>query len=215
MSFCDIISKIVGIRSPKEPELTLSFTSAEPVVLHVHGFGFALDDGVISNTNCSGVIILYGRFGLIPTHLDKGPTKLDYGFGADKEVSNFGFDSRGHEKLDYLGDSERRYISGRDRSVFVEHDVGTSADSGFADIEIGSIVVVRNHHSISLVEDAIVRIISYIIKELEKVRIGIFSGRSLLLAKIVGTKNEFVINSLRVMEEGDNNGLDEEDAFVV
>ena len=49
--FGAIIGKIIGIRSPKEPELALSFTATEPVVLHVYGFGLTLDDGVISNTN--------------------------------------------------------------------------------------------------------------------------------------------------------------------
>ena len=115
---CATIGKIVGTRGPKDPELTLSFTVAEPVVPHVHGFGFALDDGVISNPNCGGVITLDGIFGLRPTNLDKGLTKLDHGFGADEEASNLGFGSRGHNKLDYLGDSENRAISGRYRGVF-------------------------------------------------------------------------------------------------
>ena len=61
--FCAIIGHIVGTRIPKEPELALSFAEADPVVLHVHGFGLLLDYGVIFNTNCSGVITLYGSFG--------------------------------------------------------------------------------------------------------------------------------------------------------
>ena len=92
--------------------------AAEPVVLHVHGFGFALDDGVISNPNCGGVITLDGVFELRPTHLDKVLTKLDYVFGANEEASNFGFGRRGHNKLDYFDDSENRSIYGRDRGVF-------------------------------------------------------------------------------------------------
>ena len=139
MLFCAIIGKIVGTRIPKEPELNLSFTAAEPVVLHVHGFGFSLNDGVISNTNCSGVITLDGRFWMRPTHLNKGLTNLDYGFGEDEEAISFGFGSRGHDKLDYLGNSDHMEIYGRDRSVFGEHYVGTSAASGFSDIEVGII----------------------------------------------------------------------------
>ena len=92
--FCAIIGKIVGTRSPPKPELTLSFMAAEPVVLHVHGFGFELDDGVISNPRCGGVITLDGIFVLRPNHLHKGMTKLDHGFGADEEASYFGFESR-------------------------------------------------------------------------------------------------------------------------
>ena len=70
---------------------SLSFVAAEPVVLHVDGFGFVLDDGVIYKSNCGGVITLDGRFGIRTTHLDKGMTKLDHGFGADEEASNLGF----------------------------------------------------------------------------------------------------------------------------
>ena len=86
--------------------------------MHVHRFGFELDDGVSSNPNCGGVITLYGRFGPSPTHLDKGSTKLDHGFGTDEEASNLGFGSRGHNKLDHLGDSENMAIYGRYRGVF-------------------------------------------------------------------------------------------------
>ena len=46
-------------------------------------FGFVLDDGVISKSICGGVITLDGRFGLRPTHIDKGMTKMDHGFGVD------------------------------------------------------------------------------------------------------------------------------------
>ena len=111
----------------------------EPVVLHVYSFGFLLDYGVIENTKYNGVITSDGIFGLSPNHLDKGLTKLDHGFGADEEASDFGFGSIGHEKLDYLGASEHRSIYGRDRSVFGEHDVFTSVALGFSDIEVGSI----------------------------------------------------------------------------
>ena len=107
--------------------------------MHVHGFGTTLDDGVLSNTNCSGVITIYGIFGLGPTHIDKGLTKLHHGFSTDEEAINFGFGSRGHDKLGYLGDSEDRAISGRDRSVFGEHDVVTSTAAGFSYIKLGSI----------------------------------------------------------------------------
>ena len=137
MIFCAIIGNIVGTRSPKKPGLTLSFTAAEPVVLHVNGFGFALDDGVISNPNCGGVITLGGRFGMNPTNLDNGLTNLEHGFGADEEASNFGFGSRGHNKLNYLGDSENKAVYVRYRGFFLEHDVGTSAATVFADIEVG------------------------------------------------------------------------------
>ena len=144
--------------------MALRFAVAEPVVLYVHDFSLTLDDGVIRNTNCSGVITLDGIFGLRPTHINKGLTKLEHGFGAYEEARNIGFGSRGHDKLDYLGNSEERDISGRDRSVFRDNAVGTSTASGFADIgEVGSICVASKHPATSLVEDAIVRISGYII----------------------------------------------------
>ena len=51
--------------------------------------------------------------------------------------------------------------------------------------------------------------------ELEKGSIGIFGGRILLLAKLVDTNKEFLIKSLSLIEEGANNGLPAEDAFIV
>ena len=66
-----------------------------------------------------------------------------------------------------------------------------------------------------MVEDSIVRISGYIIKELEKGSIGIFGGRILLLDKLVETDKEFVINNSSVIEEGANNVLYAEDAFIV
>ena len=73
----------------------------------------------------------------------------------------------------------------------------------------------RDHHANISVEDAIFRISVYIVKELEKVSIGVFGVRILLLDKLVETGKDFVINSSSVIEEGANNGLDAEDAFVV
>ena len=55
------------------------------------------------------------------------------------------------------------------------------------------------HHATSSVEDGIVRISGYIIKELEKGIVGVFGGRILLLADLVDTNKEFVINILSVI----------------
>ena len=55
------------------------------------------------------------------------------------------------------------------------------------------------HHATSWVEDAIIRVSGYIIKELEKGSIDIFSGRSLLLDELVDTNKEFVINIASVV----------------
>ena len=95
----------------------MSFTAADPGILHVYGFGFALDDGVVSNPNCGGFIKLDGRFGLRPTYLDKGLKNMDHGFGTDEEARNFGFGSKRNNKIDYLGDIENGAIYGMDRGV--------------------------------------------------------------------------------------------------
>ena len=55
------------------------------------------------------------------------------------------------------------------------------------------------HHATSLVEDAIIRVSGYIIKELQKGSIGIFGGRSLLLEKIDDTDKEFFIDRSSVV----------------
>ena len=68
--FGAVIGKIVRARNPKETELTLSFAAAEPVVLHVHGFGLVLNDGVVSYTHGSRFIALGGGFRLRPNHFD-------------------------------------------------------------------------------------------------------------------------------------------------
>ena len=71
------------------------------------------------------------------------------------------------------------------------------------------------HHATSSLKDDIVRISGYIIKELEKGRVGVFCCGRLLLANIVDTNKDFVINSLRIIKEIAKNGLDEGDACVV
>ena len=53
MVFCAVISNIFRARSPKEAGLTLSLAAADPVVLRVHGFCLALNDGVVRYTHGS------------------------------------------------------------------------------------------------------------------------------------------------------------------
>ena len=75
--------------------------------------------------------------------------------------------------------------------------MGTSAAPVFSDIELGSILVSSEHHETIPVEDDIVGISGYIIKELKKGIIVIFYSRSLLLDNLVATNKKFVINSSR------------------
>ena len=84
MIFCAVFDKIVRARSPNEVESTLSFAAAEPVVLHVHVFCLALNDGVVRYNHGSGVIALDGGFRLRPTHFDEGIPKWNHGLGTDE-----------------------------------------------------------------------------------------------------------------------------------
>ena len=52
------------------------------MVLHVHGFCLALNDGVVRFTHGSGVIALDGGFGLWPTHFNEGISKWNHGLGT-------------------------------------------------------------------------------------------------------------------------------------
>ena len=49
-----------------------------------------------------------------------------------------------------------------------------------------------NHLATILVKDDIVKISGHIIKELEKVSVGVFGGRGLLLSDLVETEKEFL-----------------------
>ena len=51
-----------------EPELALCRLAVEPMQLHPYHLDSPLNDGVIDETGCSGVVHLYGRFGLFPAH---------------------------------------------------------------------------------------------------------------------------------------------------
>ena len=84
MIVCAVVGFFFRARSPKEAELNLRFAAAEPVVLHVHGFCLALNDGVARYTHGSGVIALDGGFRLQPTNFYEGITKWNHGFGTDE-----------------------------------------------------------------------------------------------------------------------------------
>ena len=174
-------------------ELNLGFASAEPVVLHVHGFCLALNDGVVTYTHGSRIIALDGGLRLQPIHFDEGIPKQDHGLGIDEQACYFGFGSRGHNKLDDLGDSKDWYVAGGVRRVFRKNDVRTSAASSLADIEVCGIRVSCKDHATSAEEDYIVGVSGDVIQELEQGRVGVFGGVSLLLVNIVETDKELVV----------------------
>jgi len=54
--FGEVVSFVVGTCSPLNFELLLALTVLEPVVSHVNGFGAALLDGLVGNTNSCGIV---------------------------------------------------------------------------------------------------------------------------------------------------------------
>ena len=84
----------------------------------VHGFGLFLDDGVVDDTDHSGVVSLDWRRRLGPAHFDECLAKGYHFFGGDKEGTNFGFCSRRHDKFDDLGDGENGTIEAWKRVIF-------------------------------------------------------------------------------------------------
>ncbi len=80
---------------------------------------------MVGDINGSGVVHLDGRVQLRPTHFDEGLTEGDHFLGCGVECTKFGFGSRRHDKLHYLGDGENRTIVLGEGVVFGDKDVGT------------------------------------------------------------------------------------------
>ena len=66
-----VVGKIGVPGGPVEVELALGFAAVDPPELHVHGLDVLGNDGVIDDSDGSGVIGLDWRLGLWPTHLDE------------------------------------------------------------------------------------------------------------------------------------------------
>ncbi len=85
------------------------------------------DNGEVSDVNGSGVVCLDGCVWLRPTHFHEGLMEggdfLSYGV----ESAKFGFGSRRHDKLHYLGDGESRTIVLGEGVAFGDKSVGTSS----------------------------------------------------------------------------------------
>ena len=80
----------------------------------------------VGDANGSGVVCLDGHLWLRPTHFDEGLTEGDYFLGCGVESAEFGFSSRRHDKLHYLGDGENQTIVLGEGIVFGDKYVGAS-----------------------------------------------------------------------------------------
>jgi hypothetical protein len=83
------------------------------------------DDGEVGDANGSGVVHLDGHAWLRPTHFDESLMEGDHFLGCGVESAGFGFGSRRHDKLHYLGDGENRTIVLGEGVLFGDEDVGT------------------------------------------------------------------------------------------
>ena len=70
MVFGTVVGPVFGAFVPVITKLALGFTATKPVKTVVHGFGLFLDDGVVDDTDRSGVVSLNWRRRLGPAHFD-------------------------------------------------------------------------------------------------------------------------------------------------
>ena len=66
-----VVGKICAAGGSVEAELALGFVAAEPPESHVHGLDIFGNNGIVGDSNSSGVVILDGRLGLRPTHFNE------------------------------------------------------------------------------------------------------------------------------------------------
>ena len=72
---------------PTTSKLALGLVASESVETHVHGFDSTWNDGVVANADGGGVISLDGRFGLRPTHFNKGLAHRHHFLGGNEECT--------------------------------------------------------------------------------------------------------------------------------
>ena len=57
----EVVSEVVAAFAPMDDVLVLGDAVFDPIKTHVHGFGLALLDGVIDDTQCARIVSLYWR----------------------------------------------------------------------------------------------------------------------------------------------------------
>ncbi len=81
-----VVGKVGGAGSPVEAKSPLRFLAVEPPKAHVPGFHFFSNDGLVGNTQGSGVVSLDWRLWLWPAHFNEELSKGDHFFGTDEEA---------------------------------------------------------------------------------------------------------------------------------
>ncbi len=105
MMFCHVATVVLFAWGPVVSKLSLTFSVAEPMVLHVDCFQF-LDIIVVDDAKCSAVVCLHWGQRLGMAHEFKGMAGRN-GFSAvDVESPHLGLCCQGHDRLDNLCNCE-------------------------------------------------------------------------------------------------------------
>ncbi len=105
MMFCHVVAVVLFAWGPVMSKLISKFSVAEPMVFHVHCFHF-LDNIVVDNAKCSGVVCLHWGWRLGMAHEFRGMAGRN-GFSAvDVECPHLGLCCLEQDHLDNLCDCE-------------------------------------------------------------------------------------------------------------
>jgi hypothetical protein len=105
MMFCHVFAVVLFAWGLAVSKLSLTFSVVEPMVFHVDCFQF-LDNVVVDNAECSGVVRLHWGWSLGMAHEFKGMVG-GYGFSAvDVESPHLSLCCQGHDRLDNLCNCE-------------------------------------------------------------------------------------------------------------
>ncbi len=103
--FCHVVAIVFFAWGPVVSKLSLTFSVAEPMVFHGHCFQL-LDEVVVDNTKCSGVVHLHWCWRLGMTHEVKSMVGGDGLSAVYVESSHLSLCHQGHDRLDYLCNCE-------------------------------------------------------------------------------------------------------------
>ena len=196
--FGAVVCPVGGSRSPVESKLALDHTATKPMVSHVHCFELFWNDGVVGEASGGGVVGLNRSPWLGPIHFHERVSKGNESLGRDEEATKFRLGCRGHNEFYDLGECKDGAIHARNWVVFREEYVSSHAAASFT----------GSNHLTGSIDNAIVWIGGYIVKELVDGERGGFSGGGLFGADGVYSNQELVVDSAAVEEQSANDALD-------
>ncbi len=156
MMLCYVVTIVLFAWGPVVSKLSLAFSVTGPMVFHVNFFQF-LDNVVVDNAKCSGVVHLHWGRRLEMAHEFEGMVRGD-GFSAvDVESPHLSLCRQGHVRLDNRCNCEDGAIVCWFGSV-VEHEKMSSRPAVFLQFgEVQCIAVSREDHVTCVVRDNCIR----------------------------------------------------------